>query len=182
MSAAPTTTEQNPERPVSRHRRYLNLREFFRRGQHLAYAIIDNYEKLPIEANHHIAVLTDNMKALVVTWSLTLMEDNLYRTAEELPNGKPLLIRIYQKGKRVFPDSFETQILNRAVLHNECVKVPDMETFFLVRMYWRTFYEGMLSGDNDRGIMIEFLRRRVGEPITPKYKHLALNKTKQGIR
>lgn len=163
-------------------RQYLNLHEMFERAKHISYVVISNYERLPFEPGDQIDILTDDAKGLAVVWELVKVKDNLHRSQQNLSTGNPLRIRLFEKGKRTFPDSFESQLLARRVRHSDVVSVPDAQSYFLLRMYWRTFFENLWQGEADRGVMIEFLRRHVGEPISPKDKTLHLNKQKTATR
>ena len=161
-------------------RQYLNVSQMFENVRHINYCVISNYERLPLDTGNQIDVLTDNVKGLLIGLDLVRIEGNTYRTQENLSTGKPLKVRVFEKGKRTFPEGFESQILGRKTVHNNCVYVPDLQTYFLIRMYWRTFFEELFLNEPDRAVMVEYLKRNVGEPITPKEKGLVLNKKKVG--
>lgn len=162
-------------------RQYLNLHEMFEQAKHVSYVVISNHERLPLEPSLQIDVLTEHAKSIVTIWNLMRIgSGNIYHTQQNLSTGNPLRVRLFEKGKRTFPDIFESQLLARRIFHHEVVAVPDSQSYFLLRMYWRTFFEDLWKGEADRAVMIEYLRRHVGEPITPQDKTLHLNKQKVG--
>jgi hypothetical protein len=149
------------------------LTELFQRIIKVNYCVISSHRSLPLETNGPINILTDNKSAIVDLLELTLVKDNIYGV--ELSNGKKILIAVFEKGKRTFPEMFESLILGRAVLRHG-VKAPETETYPFVRLYWKLFYEGFLLGDDDREMLKEMVQRKTGAPITPKYKFLKITK------
>src|SRR4051812_13212300 len=109
-----------------------SLRELFDRISHVRYAVISPFYRLPIEVKGRLIILTDNFQAINNLWNLT-RHDSQGQYSAILADGSELLVTILEKGKNVFPETFETEILTRAFTHNECVKVPSSEVWPVLR-------------------------------------------------
>lgn len=160
-----------------RQTKQLPLRELFERIRHISYAVISPWERLPMDNPSDLIILTDQFRSLETLWNLSRHTQNAqYLT--EFSNGDKLVVTVLEKGKHVFPEQFESQILKQRVLHNGCVMVPDNVAWPLTRLYWKLFYENwMASEPDDRKWLVQFVKQRVGgEPLRPKYRWLELTK------
>ena len=169
MSTMVRGTEKavGPVRPAAKD----GLSAMFYHALHIRYAVISQFEKLPMDLTDRLAVLTDQLETLAHVWNLTLIKDATYRA--ELSTGNPIILQVYQKGKGLFPENFESRILAGAYLHEEIVKVPSVIDYPYIRLYWRLYYEGFLGEDiSDRRMLMDFVRNHIGDPIHTRYKHL----------
>jgi hypothetical protein len=169
------TTDAKP--PKVRQTKQLPLREFFERVQNIRYAVISPWKPLPSALPESpLIVLTDEFSALNTIWNLTRFTPNNQYKAQ-MAGDRDLIVTVLEKGKHVFPEVFESQILQRHVVHQGCVAVPDSETWPLARMYWKLFYENFLAGQpEDREMLKEYVIQRVGgHPFRPRYRWLELH-------
>lgn len=152
------------------------LRELFDRVRHVQYAVISPWLRLPMDVVGVPIILTDQFQSLSSLWNLTLYSQNSQYSAQA-NDGRAFIVTVLEKGKNIFPETFETQILCRRVLHQDVVYVPDDETWPLVRLYWKIFYEEFLmDSPEDRRMMLDWLTKKVGSVIRPKYRWLNYNK------
>lgn len=151
------------------------LRELFDRITHVRYAVVSNdYLSLPIEIKGRLILLTDNLQAIINIWNLTRHSPEDYSAV--LADGSKIVVVVLEKGKNVFPETFETQILNRAIIHENSVKIPDSETLPLMQLFWKLMYEKLFAEKpDDRKIMLEWVFRKTGTPIRTRYRWLPWN-------
>ena len=162
-----------------------SLGELFDRIREVKYVTLGDWQKLPVDfpkPNQPIIILTSNFSTIESLWQLLKGNGQSLWNAQ-LSTGKSVPVRILEKGKAVFPEQFESQLLSRAVFHQNCIKVPgDMELPF-VRLYWRLFYENLFGGPDasqqdkhDRRILMEMVTNQTGLPMRPRYKFLTFTK------
>lgn len=158
-----------------REPRKSSLRKLFDRIQHVRYAVISPYYQLPMENAGRLIILTDNFQAINNLWNLTRYSaESQYSTI--LSNNEELIVTVLEKGKNVFPETFESLILGRAVLHEDCVKVPDSDTWPVLRLFWKLIYEKFLGNEpHDRKMLIDWISLRTGIPIRTRYRWLSWN-------
>lgn len=70
-------------------------------------------------------------------------------------------IRIYEKGRGVFPERFESELILNRVVRGELLHVPDREREFWMTLYVMVVHEGRLD-PHHRHVMLEQLRSRTG--------------------
>jgi hypothetical protein len=159
-----------PKRKV-REPKKSSLRELFDRITHVNYVVISPFYQLPMEVPKcGITILTDNFAAINNIWNLTRYSaESKYSTV--LASGEELIVTILEKGRNVFPETFETQILMRAVQHEGSIKVPDSETWPLLRLYWKLVYERLFADNiGDRKTLLDWVFRKTGTPIRTRYR------------
>lgn len=150
-----------------------SLRELFNRIQHVRYAVISPFHQLPMEVKGKLILLTDNFNAISNLWNLTKFSpESQYTTI--LADGTSVIVTILEKGRNVFPETFESEILLRATLHENCVKVPDSEVWPLALLFWKLVYEKLLAeAPFDRKAIMDWIFRRTGQPIRTKYRWMS---------
>jgi hypothetical protein len=149
-----------------------SLREMFDRIRHVRYAVISPYYKLPMEVEGRLIILTDQFSTINNLWNLTrYSEDSQYKAA--LSSGKELIVTVLEKGKNVFPEMFESDILGHTTFHESDVKVPDSEVWSMVRLFWTLVYEEAFANKPyDRKVFLDMVFRRTGIPIRTRYRWL----------
>lgn len=153
-----------------------SLRELFDRVKHVRYAVISPWKRLPMEVVGVPIILTDDLHTLSSLWNLTMFNQKSQYSAQPR-EGHPLVVTILEKGRNVFPETFESVVLARRILHQESVYVPDDESWPLLRLYWKIFYEEFMTNEpEDRRMMLDWLTQKVGSVIRPKYRWLNYNK------
>lgn len=82
----------------------------------------------------------------------------------------PYSLLLYQKGRGLFPERFETEMLASAVVINDTFMAVDSEREFWSTLYSEVIHRGILKR-SVRKIVIEKLRSRVGGMFPkPKYQ------------
>ncbi len=152
-----------------------SLRELFDRIRHVKYAVISPWRRLPMdlpENNSEPIILTEDFKAISTLWNLTrFSERNQY--SAQLSDNDSLIVTVLEKGKNVFPEIFESQIILRKILHEDCLWVPDNETWPLLRLYWKLYYEQLfIDHPEDRRLMLSWLPQKIGAAMRPRYRWL----------
>lgn len=160
-----------------RQTKQLPLRELFERARSIRYAVISPWDKLPADPPEELIVLTDQLENLKVIWNMTIRSKERAVYCVSLASGDLINIIVLEKGKHVFPEQFESRLLNHRVMHEGCVPVPDSNSWPLARLYWKLFYQNWMADEpEDRKWMINYVKHQIGgEPLRPKYRWLELN-------
>lgn len=84
--------------------------------------------------------------------------------------GTPLQhkINIFEKGRGIFPERFESELLHNRVIKGNLLHTPDREREFWMTLYVMIVHQGKLD-PSERQVVIEQLRSRMGI-IRPGYK------------
>ena len=149
-----------------------SLKDLFHAIRTVGYVVVSPYHNLPYSPVDKLVLLSNDVPAIVAIWNLTKVnKDGHYRTSVSL--GNSTFLHVYEKGKNVFPEPFESQLLQRAAVFNDAVRVPSHDDYILMRLYWEIFYEGMWKDQPfDRRRMIDYVQARTGSGMRPKYSPL----------
>lgn len=141
------------------------------------YCVLEEWAELPqMVHNKTIVILTESRDTVVRLWGLTKEYPAVYRFPVKGMADQTVVL--YEKGTdRVLPESWITALFRQAVIHNDCVKVPDtlMDVYLTIwrHLFWKE--DGQFS-DNERKVLIAFVKERIGHPFKPKVQgHIKWN-------
>jgi hypothetical protein len=152
------------------------------RNSHLDYVCLEgsNYLLAPPPPNTKIVFLTADARAMAdmlgakphVSTGNSRALNSLHTV--DVDSALPLNISIFQKSNDVFPQRFESMLLNNRVLsRNGLIHVPGQDDLFWAMLYRRLVHEGALIDDPEwRQIMLDSLNLRIGQIVKPKYREL----------
>lgn len=139
-----------------------NAIEMFRRLREakIEYIVLYDWQNMPSVIPYNIELLVSNLNAIVTTLSLQKTGD---KNAFELffTNGKKQILILHQSKTGRYPSQFETSLLNKAVFHNDIVRVPEQTLGFWMLMYDLTHRAGKFS-DEEKKIILPVLDNRTG--------------------
>ena len=77
------------------------------------------------------------------------------------PEAKKNILHIYEKGRGIFPETFETEMLKYRVLHNSYLHIPEQTREFYMLLYINVVHRGLLD-KYTRSVILATLNSRMG--------------------
>ncbi len=149
-----------------------NLREAFetltRSG--VKYAVIQDHHSLPHNPSPPIHILTADLDLLVQLLGVSKIKDSLYILAVQGGSSIDFIIR--PKGKNLFPERFESSLLNTAVIHDDCFKKSDYHHDFWGHLYRWLHHDNRFPHLPDAILIAQEVDRVVGEGVQPKFNDI----------
>lgn len=136
------------------------------------YVVLENWHSLPMSHNikDPVTVLVENAEAfrrlVHGIWEAPVLGHDLYMTVNDA-GGKPAFrFRCIQKGAGFMPESYESSMMARRRLHNNCVYVCDDEHEALCALYRCLYYGQDMSKAIIRRSVEAWVNKTVGgQPI-----------------
>lgn len=151
----------------------MNLSEMFvtLKEHRIKYVVLENWISLPSDAGSVVHLLAENPKMII-----SLLGGSRVSGSRYLIHNTAFVIR--QKGENFLPERFESELLERAVMHQEIVRVPDDRNAPWLFLYRRLYHDGNIVNPTEKKVLERVLDERVGRPVVPRDRDVSLHYTR----
>lgn len=130
----------------------------------IQYAIVQGFSNAPRMEPKQMSILTTDAERFAKIIGAEKDADGpyLYRVP-----GIRTQFFLMQKGQGFFPETFETEMLRRAEIHDGVRRTNNTDTMS-ARLYWMVYRESAWTQDREfRDVVVLHLERTVGCPCPP---------------
>ena len=131
------------------------------------YLVLENWDALPGDYGSGIHVLVESERIFCSLLGATRINGPSFLVGEI-----PFTIR--EKGRDLLPEVFESLLMERAVMHQDSIRVPDDRNGVWLMLYRRLYHDGAVTNPTEKKLYERVLDERVGRPVVPKDKDIQL--------
>lgn len=132
------------------------------------YVVFEGWERLPVDYPGTIRIIAVEPEALARVMGLLVV--NLKQSCYRL-EGCAAKLCIYRKGDGFMPDSFESQLLTRAVTKDKFLLHIDELSNFWYTLYKLLYFTTQIESKTDRLVLDSQIKAVIGTPTVPKKQH-----------
>ena len=119
----------------------------------IKYVALSGFEGIPFNPSGELVLLTEDVPAVVSLLRLVRSPEHstLYtRSYGGESENLFMMVRLIPKGEGYLPNRFETELLARADMYEDLVKIPQSDLHSRAILYEELFRKGWLSNDPER--------------------------------
>ena len=140
------------------------------------YVMVSDWDSLPNSYKSPMTILTADADRLRSLLGLTRIEGARHLLTME---RYTVTLFVRQKGTGFLPEKFESELLERTNINNECVRVPDEYLAFYMMAYIWTYHQDRFTNEHERRVICRVLDERVGPPVRPRDTDIELKFTRR---